>query len=167
MAAVLHHIHISALRSVGGRRETAKPVHGGGSRVWWMYRHSRLCVALVLSSHSEHQALAGVLCDFAPADVGVRRRRLEVTQVGSLRKVRAEAPHGPSGFAPSLALMPFNTNVAQRRLLSRRARNNTVILACLHPRTRFWALGLNFPWALLQVFSHSTSRESTSKCRNI
>lgn len=45
-----------------------------------MYWHSRLCVALVLSSQSEHQALAGVPYDFAPADVGVRRRRASATE---------------------------------------------------------------------------------------
>lgn len=35
-----------------------------------MYCQSQLCVALVLSSHLEHQVLAGVPNDFAPADVG-------------------------------------------------------------------------------------------------
>lgn len=44
-----------------------------------MYWHSRLRVALVLSSHLEHQALAGVPCDFAPVDVGVCRRQVAAT----------------------------------------------------------------------------------------
>lgn len=50
----------------------SEPGPWGGTGVWWMYWHSRLCVALVLSSHSEHQALAGVPYDFAPVEVGVR-----------------------------------------------------------------------------------------------
>lgn len=62
-----------------------------------MYCQSQFCVALVLSSHLEHQALAGVPDDFAPADVG-----------GELQPPKKFPTEGQT--AAALILLPgFNT----------------------------------------------------------
>lgn len=77
-----------------------------------MYWHSRLCVALVLSSHSEHQALAGIPRDFAPADVGVRRRQDSAT--GGSPDRRAQPWKLPIGLPPYWPLMHLSGKLKKK-----------------------------------------------------
>lgn len=77
-----------------------------------MYWHSRLCVALVLSSHLEHQALAGVPRDFAPVDVGVRCRQDSAT--GGSPDRRAQPGKLPTGLPPCWPLMHLSRKLKKK-----------------------------------------------------
>lgn len=90
-----------------------------------MYWHSRLCVALVLSSHSEHQALAGVPYDFAPADVGVRHRQVSATEGIPSRRAGPRKLGFPLGLPPLWLLMRLNKKEEEEKKVAHQDLSST------------------------------------------